>query len=79
MHHLPEIQMYNVIFKMNKKNRTSEFLQTYILYQTLSMLVKKSNFYRHFEDGLVHPSARQGWLFLLKKLIERCFDSYIPG
>lgn len=38
---------------------------------------KKIKFPRQYDDDLVHPGARQGGLFLLKKLIERCFDSYL--
>ena len=54
MHHLPEKQMHYVIVKINKKNRTLQFLQTYILYQTLLMLVKKS-----FFSGIVMMTSKE--------------------
>ena len=42
MHHLPEIHMYNVIIKINKKNRTLQLLQAYTIPDIIDV-GKKSN------------------------------------
>lgn len=40
-------------------------------------VAQKIKYPRHYDGDLVHPGSREGGLYLLKKLIERCFSSYI--
>ena len=40
---------------------------------------EKLKFPKHYDNDLVHPDERKAGLYLLQKIIERCFAGYSLG